>query len=104
MLRTQRAMRHLVMQLQQGSLAPSVALHQIPVIWSVLPDVDVASALLRVAEPGNAAEVSGASGGCQCIAISTHGRGGVQRWIMGSITERALSATTRPILLVRPGD
>ncbi|HEY7094281.1 MAG TPA: universal stress protein, partial [Ktedonobacterales bacterium] len=36
------------------------------------------------------------------IAMATHGRGGLRRWVMGSVTDRVLHATTRPLLVVRP--
>jgi nucleotide-binding universal stress UspA family protein len=36
------------------------------------------------------------------IAMSTHGRTGVGRWVFGSVAERVLRGTTKPILLVRP--
>ena len=36
------------------------------------------------------------------IAMGTHGRGGLHRWVMGSITERVLSAARLPMLVVRP--
>jgi nucleotide-binding universal stress UspA family protein len=34
------------------------------------------------------------------IIMSTHGRGGLARWWLGSVTEKVLRATTRPILIV----
>ena len=37
------------------------------------------------------------------IVMSTHGRGGVGRWIMGSVADRVLRASYRPILLIRSG-
>ncbi len=38
------------------------------------------------------------------IAMSTHGRGGVGRWVFGSVAAKVLEGTTKPILLVRaPG-
>src|SRR5215510_10996317 len=38
------------------------------------------------------------------IVMSTHGRSGVSRWMMGSVAEAVLHGTNRPILLVRaPG-
>lgn len=38
------------------------------------------------------------------IAMSTHGRGGVSRWVFGSVAEKVLRGTNKPILLVRvPG-
>jgi nucleotide-binding universal stress UspA family protein len=36
------------------------------------------------------------------IAMSTHGRSGVGRWVFGSVAGRVLRGTTKPILLVRP--
>jgi nucleotide-binding universal stress UspA family protein len=74
------------------------------VSWSVAVDADVASALIRVAENGEDAEGAGVFGGCDIIAMTTHGYGGVQRWAMGSITDRVLRACKLPLLIVRPLD
>ncbi len=35
------------------------------------------------------------------IVMSTHGRGGIQRWIFGSVADRLLRQANIPILLVR---
>ena len=35
------------------------------------------------------------------ITMATHGRGGLQRWAMGSITERVLHTTHLPLLIAR---
>jgi len=35
------------------------------------------------------------------IAMSTHGRSGISRWALGSVTDRVLRGSTRPILVVR---
>jgi nucleotide-binding universal stress UspA family protein len=64
---------------------------------SVTLEADAASALVSLAEQG-IASVSR----CHLIAISTHGRGGLERWVMGSVTERILNATKLPMLIVRP--
>ena len=37
------------------------------------------------------------------IAMCTHGRSGVTRWVMGSVTDKVLQATYNPVLLVREG-
>jgi nucleotide-binding universal stress UspA family protein len=37
------------------------------------------------------------------IVMSTHGRGGLGRWVLGSVADRVLSGGTVPILLVRAG-
>ena len=39
------------------------------------------------------------------IAMATHGRSGVTRWLLGSVTEKVLRGTANPLLVVRaPGD
>ncbi len=88
--------------LREGLTAPAVADLNLTITWSVAVDTDVAAALIRVAENGEDAEGAGVFGGCDVIAMATHGYGGVQRWAMGSITERVLSATRLPLLVVRP--
>jgi nucleotide-binding universal stress UspA family protein len=35
------------------------------------------------------------------IAMSTHGRSGVKRWLLGSVAEKVIRHATKPILLVR---
>ena len=35
------------------------------------------------------------------IAMSTHGRSGITRWVMGSVTDKVLRATTNPLLIIR---
>ncbi len=72
------------------------------ITWSVAVAQDVAHAIIQMAENGEDAEGAGAFGRCDLIAIATHGRGGLQRWVMGSVTERILGATKLPILIVRP--
>ena len=35
------------------------------------------------------------------IAMSTHGRSGITRWLLGSVADKILHAAERPVLLVR---
>ena len=37
------------------------------------------------------------------IAMSTHGRSGIGRWVMGSIAERVIQHSQDPVLLIRAG-
>ncbi|MGI9057164.1 MAG: universal stress protein [Ktedonobacteraceae bacterium] len=69
------------------------------VTWSVTRAQDVAETLVVTAEEklGGPQENN-----CDVLAMATHGRGGVARWVMGSVTERVLQATTLPMLVVRP--
>lgn len=36
------------------------------------------------------------------IVMATHGRSGIGRWVYGSVAERVLMGTSRPVFLVRP--
>jgi nucleotide-binding universal stress UspA family protein len=69
---------------------------------SITLDTDIAHALLRIAEDGREDEAIEAWSGCDLIALSSHGREGFERWVMGSVTERILNATKLPLLIVRP--
>ena len=69
------------------------------VTWSVTSGQDVAETIVTSAEQGT--ESMGVKRG-DLLAMATHGRGGIERWIMGSVTERVLEASTVPILVVRP--
>lgn len=60
---------------------------------------------IRVAvEEGDAAGVivdTAAAEGADLIVMSTHGRSGISRWLMGSVTERVLHSASCPVLAVR---
>lgn len=70
---------------------------KLTITWSVTIEADTAEALVGIAEHD-----TDARGGSNLIAISTHGRGAVERWVMGSVTERVLNITKLPMLIVRP--
>jgi len=70
------------------------------VVCSIAEGKDVAEALIRLAEHGEAMESTGLLGGCDLLVMATHGRSGLQRWMMGSVTERVLEATKLPLLIV----
>lgn len=36
------------------------------------------------------------------IAMSTHGRSGIQRWVMGSVADRVIGHSEVPVMLIRP--
>ncbi len=68
---------------------------------SVIVDTDVASAVIEAAENGESMEEVEGFQGCDVIAMATHGRGGLEHWIMGSVTEWVLHATRMPLLIIR---
>ncbi|MBI4640048.1 MAG: universal stress protein [Candidatus Tectomicrobia bacterium] len=39
--------------------------------------------------------------GIDLIAMSTHGRSGIKRWMLGSVAEKVLRAASVPLLLIR---
>lgn len=69
---------------------------------SLLLHMDVAFALIELAEKGKGMEHLKGFTGCDAIAMATHGRGSAQSWMLGSITERVLTTTKLPLLVVRP--
>ena len=37
------------------------------------------------------------------IVMSTHGRSGIQRWLLGSVADRIITHSNIPVMLIRPG-
>ena len=57
-----------------------------------------------VAQRGPAADVIVAVAGVDptaLVVMSTHGRGGLSRWVMGSVTDKVLHTIPNPMLIVR---
>ena len=87
------------------------------VSWDIVAGTDVADTLVRIVEGKEPIEgqkvllTSGKSGPTpgrgepreyDLLAMATHGRTGIMRWVWGSITERVVQKTKLPLLLVRP--
>jgi len=88
--------------LREGLVAATVAELNLSLSCSVTIDDDIAAGISRLAEDGKDATESGRVGGADIIAMATHGLGGLQRWAVGSVTERVLHTTRLPLLIVRP--
>ena len=57
-----------------------------------------------VAQRGPAADIIMARAGIDpeaLVVMCTHGRGGISRWVMGSVTDKALHTIPNPMLIVR---
>ena len=87
-LTAQEYLKSLTARLDEGGLASL----DITVKTTVESDPDVAEAIIKQAE----------SGAVDLIAMATHGRGGMEHFMMGSITERVLHHSKLPLLIVRP--
>lgn len=98
LLEAQDYLSRIAEQLKKGPLSTL----QVQITWSAVADKDVAGTLVNMAQGGKSAQSAGSAGGFDVIAMGTHGRGGLQRWVMGSVTERVLSAARLPVLVVRP--
>jgi nucleotide-binding universal stress UspA family protein len=72
------------------------------IVTSVAVGKDVADALINVAVHGEDTDGTVELGTCDLIVMmATHGREGLQRWALGSVTERVLGNTKLPLLIVR---
>ena len=61
-------------------------------VTSEMAEGDTATCILKIAEQK----------GADLIAMSTHGRSGVARWLIGSVADRVMRTAKVPVLLVRP--
>ena len=83
----------------QARLLEQLKALDITVTYSVTRAAEIPRGIITAAEQG----VESARGGrCDVLAMATHGRGGLERWVMGSVTERVLDGTKLPVLVVRP--
>jgi nucleotide-binding universal stress UspA family protein len=74
------------------------AKYNLSVTTSVPIDMDVAEAIVQAAEQAEGTEFAGHD----LIVMATHGRGGVQRWMLGSVAERVLHTTRVPLMVEHP--
>ena len=78
---------HDYMQSHQGSLR-----QQGFTVHTEMPEGEnIADALLQAAAKANA----------DTIVMSTHGRGGISRWVFGSVADKVLRHAAVPVLLIR---
>jgi len=75
---------------------------QLGITASVVTSSDVAESILQVGESIADVDERGRPGPYDLIAMATHGRGGLPRLMLGSVTERVLHRTTLPMLIVHP--
>jgi nucleotide-binding universal stress UspA family protein len=57
---------------------------------------------VRVGQVAEAILDDAAKSGVDLIAMSTHGRSGLSRWIIGGVADKVLRGANVPVLLVRP--
>jgi len=87
-------------QIRDGLEVPSIAQRDLQFTCSVVVSEQVAETLIHIAEQGEGGEESKRTPFCDLIALSTRGQSGLQRWVLGSITEHVLTGTKLPMLIV----
>ena len=97
----ERASEYLDRVAQQLRDTPTEHL-RLAITSSVVVDADAAERIISVAEPEHEVGADAQAPGYDIIVMATHGRTGVARWALGSITERVLQTTKQPLLIVRP--
>jgi nucleotide-binding universal stress UspA family protein len=60
-----------------------------------------ARSLVKLNDPAEAILAAVKQTGSDLIVMTTHGRTGFKRWLLGSVAEKVLRAAPRPVLLVR---
>jgi nucleotide-binding universal stress UspA family protein len=65
------------------------------------PDLAIDTAVVQ-AKPAEAILSYAEAQGIDLIIMASHGRGGVRRWVYGSVTEKVLRQANRAMLIVRP--
>lgn len=66
---------------------------------SVVSSPQIATSILKQAQP---TAYGGTGADYDLIALATHGRTGLKRLLLGSVTEQIFGATTLPLLIVHP--
>jgi nucleotide-binding universal stress UspA family protein len=72
--------------LQQSLRSEGLIVHK-----QIIDQGNIADALVGVAN----------NGVCDLVVMTTHGRSGVRRWLLGSVADRLVRAVNVPVLLVR---
>ncbi len=63
-----------------------------------------ATVALEAGQPAEAILGYAKKSGVDLIVMSSHGKSGVTRWVMGSVSDRVLSHSEVPVLVVLPED
>lgn len=60
--------------------------------------------VVAAGDPGDTILAEADSRDADLIAMSTHGRSGLARWVLGSVADKVVHRTAKPLLLVRARD
>ena len=66
------------------------------------PEPSAVDCSVKIGDPAEVIVDEGSAQAGALIAMATHGYSGIRRWLMGSVAEKILRATTNHLLIVRP--
>jgi nucleotide-binding universal stress UspA family protein len=95
--RTGHYLRTVIKHMRRHVLSAVGASPEVALSWSITMAEDAASGIIQAAEEGKR---RGDDAGCQVIAMTAHGQGGLQLWSLGNTTERVLQAARKPLFIV----
>lgn len=70
--------------------------------WLRADGVEVSTRVVVDSSPARAIVETAEQAGVDLVAIATHGAGGIRRVVLGSVTDKVLRASPRPLLVFRP--
>jgi len=86
-----------------GGAECAIPLHEMRTAFERLRTQGIAAEpMLKQGDPAGRILEACRDEGADLIAMTTHGRSGVSRWIMGSVAEKVLWSSNVPMLVVRP--
>ncbi|GCE06524.1 universal stress protein [Dictyobacter aurantiacus] len=88
-------------EVKKKLMESSLAYHNLRITTSVLVHEDIAHTLVEAAtDPTVQAAHMPGTEKIDLLALTTHGRSGLEHWALGSISERVLDTTRQPLLIV----
>ncbi|HWP58572.1 MAG TPA: universal stress protein [Candidatus Acidoferrales bacterium] len=91
----------------RGSVERSIKENALRYLTRIAASFPRGAEITSALEIGKTAEVilgHAAARPATLVAMATHGRSGIERWLLGSVASSVLAATTNPLLLVRPAE
>jgi nucleotide-binding universal stress UspA family protein len=73
-------------------------------IASSLPEPGVVTCSAEIGRPAEVIVKRASADPASLIAMATHGRSGLRRWLLGSVAHRVLLSAANPLLLARPAE
>jgi nucleotide-binding universal stress UspA family protein len=70
--------------------------------WLRADGITVTVTVVTDSSPARAIVETADRDGVDLVAIATHGAGGIRRFVLGSVTDKVLRASPRPLLVFRP--